>query len=103
MVTRDIKKAFDKAWHDGILYKLMQTGINVNLLRTILNFLKSRKAYIKVNNPKGKTFKINAGVPQGDVLSPTLFLIIVNDFPAPTHNNQKRNLAKFTQKPQNKH
>ena len=94
MVTGDVKKAFDKAWHEGILYKLMQTGINVNLLRTISNFLKSRKAYIKVNNHKGRTFKINAGVLQDDVLSPTLFLITVNDFPAPTHNNQKRNSAK---------
>ena len=93
IITRDVQKAFDKAWHQGILYKLMNTGIDDNLLRIIANFLHNRKAYVRVNNHKTETFNLQAGVPQGDVLSPTLFLIIGNDYPEPTQNNTQKNTA----------
>ena len=93
MVTRDVKKAFDKAWHDAIVHKLLKTNIDVNLLRSITNFLHKRKAFVKVNSYKGETFDLTAGVPQGDVLSPTLFLIIGNDYPSPSFNDTNRNFA----------
>ena len=80
-------------WHQGNLYKLLQTGINAHLLRTIANFLHNRKAYIRTNKHKGDIFNLTAGVPQGDVLSPTLFLIIGNDYPEPTFDAQQRNFA----------
>ena len=93
MVTRDVKKAFDKAWHEAIIYKLLKSNIDENLLRSITNFLHKRKAFVKVNSYTGETFELTAGVPQGDVLSPTLFLIIGNDYPNPTFNHQSRNFA----------
>ena len=84
MVMRDAHKAFDKVWHKSITYKLLQTGIDENLLRILTDFLHARKAYIKINQHKGDTFELKAGVPQGDVISPTLFLLVGNDFPHKT-------------------
>ena len=93
MVMRDAQKAFDKVWHQSITYKLMQTGMNENLLRILTDFLHARKAYVRINKHKGPTFDLLAGVPQGDVLSPTLFLLVGNDFPAPTQDRHRRNFC----------
>ena len=55
MVMRDAQKAFDKVWHKSIVYRLMQSGIDNNLLRILTNFLHARKAYIRINKHKGET------------------------------------------------
>ena len=94
IVLRDVKKAFDRVWHRGLVYKLMQTGIETPLLRILTNFLQNRKAQVKVNKSKGQLFDLTAGVPQGDVLSPTLYLVMANDYPQPTFNRNSRNFVK---------
>ena len=94
LILRDVKKAFDKLWHRGLIFKLMETGIETPLLRTLTNFITDRKAYIRVNKSKGNTFRIRSGVPQGDILSPTLYLLICNGYPTPTFNQQSRNFVK---------
>ena len=38
-----ISKTFDKVWHDGLIYKLKQNGVKVNLLDTLTNFQSDRK------------------------------------------------------------
>ena len=43
VVLRDISKAFDKVWHDGLRYKLMQIGLNSEITRILSNFLQNRK------------------------------------------------------------
>ena len=48
-VFLDISKAFDKVWHDGIIYKLTQNGILGNLLNLLENILKERKQHIDLN------------------------------------------------------
>ena len=42
-VFLDISKAFDKVWHDGIIYKLTQNGISGNLLNLLEDFFKGKK------------------------------------------------------------
>ena len=77
-VFLDISKAFDKVWHDGIIYKLTQNGISGNLLNLLEDFLKERKQRVVLNGQVSTWKNINDGVPQGSILGPLLFLIYIN-------------------------
>ena len=62
----DISKTFDKVKHAGLLHKLKTYDVRVSIHSTIEFFLQS-------STPHG----INAGVPHGSILGPTLFLVMV--------------------------
>ena len=66
-------------WHDGIIYKLTQNGISGNLLNILEKFLKERKQRVVVNGQVSTWKNIKAGVRQGSILGPLLFLIYIND------------------------
>ena len=75
----DLSKAFDKVWKEGLLLKLLKSGINGCMFNWIKSFLCHRSARVKLNNSLSSKVKIRQGVPQGGVISPTLFLVFIND------------------------
>ena len=78
-VFLDMSKAFDKVWHQGLIYKLHTFGISSNLASLLTSFLTNRKQRVVLNGQVSKWKTIEAGVPQGSILGPLLFLIYVND------------------------
>ena len=75
----DISSAFDKVWHQGLLIKLIAIKTPYYLVKIIEQFLKDRTFVVKIGNMKSEKKKALVGVPQGGVLSTTLFSIFIND------------------------
>ncbi|CAF1522728.1 unnamed protein product, partial [Adineta ricciae] len=61
----DYQKAYDKVWHDGLIVKLRDLGIPINLLTMIVSWLNCREAYINLGENKSEKFNIDIGLPQG--------------------------------------
>ena len=78
-VYLDISKAFDRVWHEGLIYKLKRCGISGQLLSLIQSFLDGRKQRTVLNGHCSTWGDILAGVPQGSILGPLFFLVYIND------------------------
>ena len=78
-VFLDISKAFDKVWHEGLVFKLKSVGISGNLLTLMESFLSERYQRVLLNGQSSEWATINAGVPQSSILGPLLFLIYINN------------------------
>ena len=75
----DVSKAFDKVWHEGLIFKLKQIGICDNLLLLLINNLDSRSQKVVLNGTSSSLCSTSAGVPQGSILGPLLLLVYVNE------------------------
>ena len=78
-VFLDISKAFDKVWHEGLLFKLKQTGVTGNVINCLENYLKNREQRVVLNGSSSDFYIIESVVPQSSVLCSLLFLIYIND------------------------
>ena len=80
-VALDRTKAFDRVWHSGLLHKLKSYGISGQIFGLISSFLSNRPLPVVPDGKSSQEFLFNAGVPQGSILGPTLFLLYINEHP----------------------
>ena len=92
VLSFDLSKAFDKVPHDVLFEKVKKLPLNPYIVNWLINFLQDREQRVTVDGITTNFLRINRGVPQGTVLGPILFSIMVNDIKAIDLKNE---LCKF--------
>ena len=80
--ARDISKVFHRVWHAGLLHKFKsEFGISGQIFDLISSFLSNRRLQVVLDGKSSQEYPVNAGVPQGSILSAELFPLYINDLP----------------------
>ena len=92
VLSFDLSKAFDNVPHDVLFENVKKLPLNPYVINWLMNFLQDREQRVTVDGITTKFLRINRGVPQGTVLGPILFSIMINDIKAIDSKNE---LCKF--------
>ena len=76
----DISKDFERVWHAGLLHKLKSYGILGQIFGLISSFFSNRRLQVVLDGKSSQEYPVNAGVPQGSIGCPTLFLLTLMTF-----------------------
>lgn len=80
-VLLDVSKAFDRVWHAGLLYKLSESPVPDSAVHLLHSYISGRSFQTSVEGEMSSVRPVGAGVPQGSVLGPILYLLYANDMP----------------------
>ena len=87
VVFCDVSKAFDRVWHTGLLCKLKAAGVSGSLLPWLGSYRSNRRQRVTLPGTQSNWNYIDAGVPQGSILGPLLFLLYINDIVKDSKSN----------------
>ena len=79
-VALDLSKAVNRV-HAGLLHKLKSDGTSGQIFGIISSFLSNRQLQVVLDGKSSQEYPVNAGVSQGSILVPTLFLLDINEPP----------------------
>lgn len=76
----DLERAFDTAWIEGLIYRLIKKGVPDHIIKMIWSMLKDKRMFVSINNTtNSKVYNLRGGLQQGAVSSPLLFNILLSD------------------------
>ena len=74
-----VSRAYDQVWHAKLLQKLQKIGISGKMYDYIKTFLSGRSMQVRWKGAMSAVKTVSMGVPQGSVIAPLLFNIMVHD------------------------
>ena len=92
IVALKMSKAFDTVNMHKVIHKLTLTKISNIIIKFIVNYIKGQQACTQYNGTLIKSKQINTGVPQGRVLSQTLFQIYISEIPLPQNTYKSQHM-----------
>lgn len=84
-LSLDCEKAFDRVWHNGLISKMIHYKFPYHLTNIVASFLKGRTFFVNIGLSSSDPNNMEFGVPQGSVLSPSLYNIYISDIPTSTN------------------
>lgn len=91
VVFIDLAKAFDMVWTGGLIHKLKKHGVNGHMLDWFRDFMSNRTIQVRVGSELSSKTALENGTPQGAMISPSSFNVMINDLPDAVATANERN------------